>query len=69
MEVREMQEQGEERRKAPEEEAATPGRRREPVSGQTPEEPVPDPSGDGEPSDEDQENPLVNDGSFPDSDK
>jgi len=43
--------------------------RREPVSGQSPEEPVPDPSGDGEPSDEDQENPLVNDGSFPDSDK
>ena len=51
-----------EHRTGPEEEAAEPGRRQEPVGEGSSDPSIPDPSGD-EPSEEERENPLVNDSS------
>ena len=51
----------EEERTRPEEESAQPGRRSEPMEGSG-DPNIPDPSGD-EPSEEERENPLVNDSS------
>lgn len=62
-----MQE-GTRERHEPEEEAASEGRRRPPVGEGSNDPSIPDPSPETEVTDEDRENPLVNDSSFTDDD-